>query len=120
MTPSSFIEGVARFASELRAHPVDDPDGAYTDTLRMLDRDAGDYLVNQWRCESCPDGATEARAVEVLTERIFNLVHYANAAGVEDVIIGGLVMLCVEAVAEDVIVDRHHAAFFEGCHPARN
>ena len=99
MTHASFIEAVARLS---RGIP-----GA-----NVLHRDALDWLREPW--------GTEARAVEVLVEGIRVLVHAANVEGGDDGMIGGLVALCVEAAAEGVIVDRHHAEFFAGCHPARN
>lgn len=91
MTASTFIESVARLSNGID---------------KQLHRDAIDWLREPW--------GTEARAVEVLTESIRVLI----ADRVEG--IGGLVMLCIEAVAAGVVTDRHHAEFFAGCHPARN
>lgn len=93
MTHTSFIQAAARLSRDV-------PEA------KALHRDATDWLREPW--------GTEARAVEVLTETIRVLVA-DRAEG-----IGGLVMLCVEAVAAGVIVDKRHAAFFEQCHPARN
>ena len=72
MTQNAFISAVARIAGELRT--LDLPGAA------ALHRDALDYLREPW--------ATEARAVEVLTESIRVLIHQANAAGVEHTQIG--------------------------------
>lgn len=101
MTPAAFIEGAARLSRD-----IDLP------AARELHRDAVDWLREPW--------GTEARAVEVLTEGIRVLVAEANDQGRKDTRIGGLVALCVEAAAEGLITDPHHAAFFAGCHPARN
>ena len=93
--PQTFIATVAELSRGLP--------GAET-----IHRDAADWLREPW--------ATEARAVEVLAEGIRVLV----AERIEDARVGGLVALCVEAVAAGVIVDPHHAEFFAGAHPARN
>lgn len=95
MTANAFVEGVAQLS-----RGIDMP------AAKQLHRDALDWLREPW--------GTPERAVEVLTEGIRVLIA-DRAEG-----IGGLVALCIEAVAAGVIVDERHAEFFAGCNPARN
>ena len=110
-TKRVFVATVAGIVAKLRVLELSDPNGVFTESLRMLDRDASDYVKTRWASRG--HAATVKQAVETLTEEVRGLIQDAMLARINHPLLGRLIVACVEAVETDVIVDPRQREFFE-------
>mgnify|MGYP006919312137 FL=1 len=107
----AYLKGLATLSAELSTLEWDDPHQLFTQTLTAMARDAQRWQDDEWRA---PNGDTTPieRAIVVLTQDLIVLLGHANNVGIEHDLFHSLRELAEQAVAQHVIEDSSHRAYF--------
>ena len=107
----AYIESLAKLTTALSALQWNDPQQLFTLTLTAMTKDAARWLENEWRA---PNGDTTPieRAIVVLTQDMIVLLGHANNIGLEHDLFHALREQAEKAVAQHIIEDETHRAYF--------
>ena len=107
----TYIESLAQLTAEIEAIKWDDPQQLFTLTLTAMKKDAARWMENEW---IAPNGDTTPieRAIVVLTQDMIVLLGHASNIGLEHDLLHSLRELAEKAVAQHIIEDETHRAYF--------